>query len=147
MFRAQDKLNQKVDEDFDRDFAYEYVDAHANKELVFFYRPDRVVIEADLLFNLPADEQYSRCPESEKKAGLAARLFINVNSTEGEAKGMKRFLWYVMSARDRTGFNESVARIDAWDFVTLVPCHGETIVGTAKDTFRKVFAWHLTGKK
>lgn len=145
VFEAKDKLAQRVDETFDRDFEYEYVDAHANKELVFFYKPDRVLIEADLMFNLPADEQYSRCPD-DKKAGFPAKLFININSTEGEAKGMKRFLWYVLSARDRTGFNESIARIDAWDFVTLVPCHGETIVGTAKDTFRKVFDWHLTGK-
>lgn len=147
VFHAPDKLTQKVDEEFDRDFAYEYVDAHANKELVFFYKPDRVLVEADLMFNLPAHEQYSRTPESENKPGLPARLFIGMNSTEGEAKGMKRFLWYVLSARDRAGFNESIARIDTWDFVTLVPCHGETIVGTAKDTFRKVFEWHLTGKK
>lgn len=147
VFKAADKLSTHVDEEFDRDFAYEYVDAHANKELVFFYRPDRVLIEADLMFNLPADEQYSRVPEAEKKAGFPAKLFINLNSTAGDAKGMKRFLWYVMSARDRPGFNESVNRIDAWDFDTLVPCHGETVVGGAKDLFRKIFEWHLTGKK
>ncbi|CAN8100423.1 unnamed protein product [Discula destructiva] len=147
VFRAENKLSQTIDEEFDRDFAYEYVDAHANKELVFFYKPERVLIEADLLFNLPAVEQYSRVPEAEKKVSLPAKLFISINSTEGEAKGMKRFLWYAMSARDRPGFNESVGRIDKWDFVTLVPCHGETIVGNAKEVWTKVFEWHLTGKK
>lgn len=147
VFRAADKLSTKIDDEFDRDFAYEYVDAHPNKELVFCYRPDRVLIEADLLFNLPADEQYSRCSAEEKKAGLAARLFMSAQSTEGDAKGMKRFLWYVMSSSNRAGFNESVARIDAWDFNTLVPCHGETIVGTAKEMWAKIFEWHLTEKK
>lgn len=148
VFQAKpDKLAIKIDPEFDADFAYEYVDAHANKELVFFYKPDRVLIEADMMFNLPAVEQYSRVPEAEKKVGLPAKLFIGINSTEGEAKGMKRFLWYAMSARDRPGFNESVGRIDQWDFVTLVPCHGETMVGNAKEVWRKVFAWHLAGKK
>lgn len=147
VFQAKDKLATKVDEEFDRDFAYEYVDAHTNKELVFLYRPDKVLIEADLMFNLPAEEQYSKCPEAEKKAGFAARLFMSMQSTKGDAKAMKRFTWYVISSKDRTGFNESLARIDAWDFETLIPCHGETIVGTGKEVFRKVFDWHLTGKK
>lgn len=145
VFKAQDKLATKIDPEFDADFEYEYVDAHANKELVFFYKPQKVLIEADLMFNLPADEQYSKCPE-ELKAGFPAKLFLSINSPQGEAKGMKRFLWYVLSAKDRKGFNESVQRIDAWDFETLVPCHGDTLVGDGKTVYRKVFEWHLTGK-
>ncbi|KAG8167614.1 hypothetical protein KVR01_003303 [Diaporthe batatas] len=147
IFTAKDKLNIKVDEEFDRDFQYEYVDSHANKELVFLYKPERVMIEADLMFNLPADEQYSKCPESEKKVGFPGKLFVNMQTTQGEAKGMKRFLWYVLSARDRNGFNESVKRINDWDFDTLIPCHGETLVGNGKETFSRIFEWHLTGKK
>ncbi|KUI73429.1 hypothetical protein VM1G_08922 [Cytospora mali] len=146
VFRAQDKLSTTIDEEFDRDFQYEYVDSHANKELVFLYKPERVVIEADLMFNLPADEQYSKVPESEKKAGCFAGLFMSMQTTKGDAKAMKRFMWYVMSARDRKGFNESVQRIDEWDFETLIPCHGETLVGDGKQVFEKVFEWHLHGK-
>lgn len=147
VFTAKDKLSIKVDEEFDRDFLYEYVDSHANKELVFLYKPERIMIEADLMFNLPADEQYSKCPESEKKVGFPGKLFVNMQTTQGEAKGMKRFLWYVLSARDRNGFNESVKRINDWDFDTLIPCHGETLVGNGKETFSRIFEWHLTGKK
>lgn len=134
-------------EDFDRDFALEYVSVHPNKELVFFYKPDRVLIQADLMFNLPAHEQYSRVPQAEKpKLGFLAKFFSSLQSTEGDAKGMKRFLWYAISRGDRKGFNESVERIRAWDFDTIVPCHGETIVGGGKEVFDKVFEWHLTGK-
>lgn len=148
MFTAKDKQSIKIDEEFDRDFAYEYVDTHPNKELVFCFRGDGgVLIEADLLFNLPANEQYSKVPESEKKAGVAARLFMSAQTTEGEAKGQKRFLWYAASRANRAAFNESVKRIDAWEFGTIIPCHGETIVGSGKEVFRKLFDWHLTGKK
>ncbi|KAK4211397.1 glutamyl-tRNA amidotransferase [Rhypophila decipiens] len=140
VFTKTNKLEVKVSPEFDADFEYEYVDAHPNKELVFFYKPDKVLIEADLMFNLPAEEQYSRMPESEKpkNAGFLAKAFMGAQSTEGDAKWMKRFIWYALSRGDRTGFNESVKRIGKWDFETIVPCHGETIVGGGKAVFEKV---------
>ncbi|KAI0013805.1 hypothetical protein F4779DRAFT_561421 [Xylariaceae sp. FL0662B] len=137
-----------VGADFAADCEVEFVDAHPNRELVLFYRPDRVLVQADLMFNLPALEQYSRVPESERRAhGMLNRLFETLNSTAGEAKGIKRFLWYAISSSDRAGFNESIRRIDSWDFATIIPCHGETIEGNGKEVFRKVFEWHLQGHK
>ena len=133
--------------DFDADFEMEYVHMHPNKELVFFYKPDRVLVEADLMFNLPAEEQYSRVPEDQKpKPGWLGRLFNSLQTTDGDALGMKRFLWYGASRSDRPGFAESMKRIALWDFETIVPCHGETVVGNGKEVFEKVFAWHLEGK-
>lgn len=147
VFKAEDKLNIRIDDEFDHDFLYEYVHSHANKELVFLYKPEKIMVQADLMFNLPANEQYSKVPESEKKPGLVAKMFMSMQTTEGEAKGNKRFLWYLLSARDRPGFNESVQRIGAWDFETIIPCHGDSIVGDGKQVFEKVFEWHLHGKK
>lgn len=136
-----------VGEDFARDFEMEYFAGHPNREVVFWYRPERVVVQADLVFNLPATEQYSRVPEAERpKLGVLGRVFSSFQTTAGDALGMKRFLWYVASRNDRKGFNESVARMAGWDFDTIVPCHGETIVGDGKAVFEKVFAWHLEGK-
>ncbi|KAL2128069.1 hypothetical protein VTI74DRAFT_9761 [Chaetomium olivicolor] len=137
----------KIGDDFDADFDMEYVHAHPNRELVFLYKPERVLIEADLMFNLPAVEQYSRVPEEEKsRPGILARFFEGLQTTQGEAMGMKRFLWHAVSRRDRQGFDESVRRIAGWDFDVIVPCHGETIVEGGKGVFEKVFAWHLEGK-
>ncbi|OBR08827.1 hypothetical protein CH63R_07592 [Colletotrichum higginsianum IMI 349063] len=144
-----DKRATAVTPEFDADFEYEYVDAHANKEIVFFYKPERVLIQADLLFNMPPTEQYSRAPEGERdtSSGLANRLFGSLQTTEGDVKWVKRFQWYVMSSKDRPSFNDSIRRIEAWDFDTIVPCHGDTIQGDGKERFRKVFEWHLAGEK
>ncbi|KAI1080232.1 hypothetical protein F5B20DRAFT_119598 [Whalleya microplaca] len=148
VYDASNKRDNSVSEEFAADFEVAYVDAHANKELVLFYKPDRVLIQADLMFNLPAIEQYSKVPEAEKKShGFINRFFESCNSTSGEAKGIKRFLWYAISARDRAGFNESIKVIDTWDFNTIIPCHGETIEGNGKEIFGKVFEWHLKGHK
>ncbi|KAI6370007.1 hypothetical protein MCOR25_004349 [Pyricularia grisea] len=148
VFTTADKGKQTVTPEFDADFVYEFVDAHPNKELVFLYRPDRVLIQADMLFNLPAIEQYSRVPEAAKPTnGLLNKFFTSMNSTAGDATGIKRFLWYAISSKDRDGFNKSVQRINEWDFVTIVPCHGETMEGNGKEIFEKVFEWHLKGTK
>lgn len=145
VFTKAGKRDVRVGPDFDADFAYEYVDAHPNGELVFCFRRDGgVLIQADYLFNLPAREQYSRVPEAQRpRPGVLARLFLGLNSIEGEAKGIKRLLWYAFSRADRPSWNDSAKRIHAWTFQTIVPCHGDVIEGNGKEVFEKVFEWHL----
>jgi hypothetical protein len=147
VFTAKNKREVKISPEVDQDFDYEYVDAHQNKELVFFYKPDKVVIQADLLFNLPANEQYSRVPEAQRpKPGLLGSVLFPLWTTEGEAKGAKRFMWYVMSRGNRPSWDESIRRINSWDFDTLIPCHGDVLEGNGKQAFQKIFEWHINGK-
>ncbi|KAI9811791.1 MAG: hypothetical protein M1832_000685 [Thelocarpon impressellum] len=142
VFRGKDPAAVRVGEDFDRDFQYEYVGSHANKELAFNFRPERTLIQADLIFNLPATEQYSRAGEP-ATAGLLTKFFGGIMTTAGSAVWQKRFLWYAASKADRPGFNASIARIAKWDFDRIIPCHGDVIETGGKDVFKKVFAWHL----
>lgn len=154
VFRAATKRQTAISPEFDADFEYEFVDAHVNKELVFFYKPDRVMIEADLFFNLPPTEQYSRVVD-EPKEGMLSKLFGRFQSAQYEPTKMRRFIWYLVSRSDRDGFNDSIRRMDAWDFNKVIPCHGDTIVpfhgdiivANPKEVYRKVFAWHLKGTK
>lgn len=131
-----------MDADFDADFDYEYVDGHANKELVFNYKPEKTLIEADLLFNLPATEQFSKSGESPTQ-GILTRLFSGLNSTAGAAMGQRRFIWYATSSANRPSFNKSVARIAKWDFERLIPCHGDVIEEGGKGIFQKVLQWNI----
>lgn len=41
-----------------------YCPAHNNKEIALLHKPTRTLVEADLLFNLPCDEQYSKTTKS-----------------------------------------------------------------------------------
>lgn len=138
--------SHSVDADFDRDFDVEYIPSHLSHEIVFNYRPDGVLIEADLLFNLPAIEQFSKVPEAEKQRhALINRIAAAFQTTTGstDLKWARRFQWYLMSARDRTAYSQSVARIAAWNFDVIVPCHGETIEQGGKAAFTNLFEWHL----
>ena len=144
IFTAEGKRNIKVSEEFDRDFEYEYVDSHVNKEIVFFYKPEKVLIEADYLFNLPATEQYSRTGES-ATTGLLTKIFVALNSTQGSAIWQKRLLWYAFASKP--GYITSTKRIGSWDFDVLIPCHGDVIEKSAKEVFNKIFEWQLAAQE
>ncbi|KAG5664699.1 hypothetical protein KAF25_008433 [Fusarium avenaceum] len=147
VFKKENKQEIKIDPDFDADFDYEYVDGHANLEIVFLYKPERVLIQADLLFNLPPTEQYSKVPEAEVPGdGAVGKLFSCVQNPRGDTKWLQRFNWYVL-AKNRDSFNDSMARIAEWDFTTMIPCHGDVLEGDGKEVFMKVFEWHLQGHK
>lgn len=146
VFSSSNQDPAGVSEEFAADFEAEYVGAHPNREIVLFYKPERVLIQADLLFNMPATEQYSRASEADKNLHpLLNRLWNFLLSTEGPAKPHQRVQWYVFSNgnKDRAGYSASVRKIDAWDFDSIIPCHGDVIQGNGKEVFRKIFAWHL----
>ena len=142
-----------VDEEFDKVFDATFVPAHANKELVFNYHdPDEggkgTLVTADLLFNLPAKQQYEKSPES-ATTGILTRLFTLINGTgPSQIKWQRYFIWYAISAGDRKGFGKSVKEIEGWSFDRIVPCHGNVVRENGRALFRSVFDWHLSdGKK
>ncbi|KAJ4294180.1 hypothetical protein N0V90_007870 [Kalmusia sp. IMI 367209] len=137
---SKDKPVTSIDADFDREFDYEYVPAHQNKEIVFHHKPTRTLIEADLLFNYPSTEQFSKTGES-ATSGILTKLFGALTSVHG--KGQKRAIWYGISSGDRLGFAKSVERINKWDFERIVPCHGDVIETGGKGIFQSVMEWHL----
>ena len=143
VWTAQNKRDMHVDADFDAEFDVEYVNGHANKELVFYHKPDKTLIEADLMFNLPATEQYSKSGE-DPTTGIWTKLFSPLQHTSGTAIWQKRFIWYLTS-KDKPSFNDSMGKIDAWDFDRIIPCHGDVIETGGKGIFQKVFGWHLKG--
>ncbi|KAI5310576.1 hypothetical protein KEM55_005170 [Ascosphaera atra] len=142
VFTPENKLNLSIDEEFDSEFSVEYVDAHINRELVFLHRPTRTMITADLLFNLPAFEQYSRSPEDPTQGCMTRMFNLMGTTTQGSRIWQKRFLWYLV-IKNRKGCEESVARMKKWEFDRIVMSHGEVIESGAKRAFLDVFGWYL----
>lgn len=132
-----------IDPEFDAEFSYEYVYAHQNKEIVFLHRPSKTLIQADLMFNYPATEQYSKTGLS-ATSGILTKLFGAITSTSGNAQ--KRMIWYGTGSADRNGFSNSMKNINKWDFEKIIPCHGDVIESNSKGIFQHVMEWHLTEK-
>lgn len=145
VFSASNKLDFKISPEFDAEFSYEYFDSHSNKELVFLHKPTRTLIEADLLFNLPATEQMSKSG-IDPSSGFLTKLFGGLMNTRGDMIWQKRFLWYAAAGKDRSGFTASANRIKAWDYDRIIPCHGDVIETGGKAIMNKATAWFTEGK-
>lgn len=148
VFTPQNKESLRIDDDgtgeFDAEFEYEYIESHSNKELVFCHKPSSTLIFADVFFNLPAHEQYSRSGVSPTQ-GIYTRIFTTFQNTQGAATWQKRFLWYV-AVKDREAFGKSARRILGWEFDRVVPCHGDVIETGGKTVFGKIVEWFVKGK-
>ncbi|KAI8942161.1 hypothetical protein NX059_000249 [Plenodomus lindquistii] len=133
---------QTISPEFDTEFDWEYVPSHVNQEIVFHHKPTRSLITADLMFNLPATEQYSKT-NIDPNSGILTKIFGALQSTKGSAIWQQRTIWYGTSAKDRKGFAQSISKINSWDFERIIACHGDVIEGEGKGIFQKVFKWHL----
>jgi hypothetical protein len=131
-----------ISPEFDAEFDWEYVWAHANKEIVFHHKPTRTLIEADYFFNAPSTEQFSKT-EVTAESGVLTKIFNALTHTRGAALGQQRMIWWGTSAGDRGAFAKSTARINKWDFERIIPCHGDVIESGGKTVFQKLFKWHL----
>lgn len=142
IFKA--KQTPSVDAEFDTEFDYEYVYGHVNKELVFLHKPTKTMIEADLIFNLPATEQFSKSGES-PTTGILTKLFASLQKTTG--MGQKRLIWYATSSGDKAGFHQSMAKMNGWDFDRIIPCHGDVVETGGKGVFQHLMEWHIQAAK
>ncbi|KAJ8098658.1 hypothetical protein POJ06DRAFT_212793 [Lipomyces tetrasporus] len=114
-------------------FKFVYLPSHQSKELVTYHVPTKTLIEADLLFNLPAIEQYSKSPTN-PKSGFT-RLF---NAFHPESSWHKRMVSGAL--KDKAGAKIALNAIQSLDFETIIPCHGDVITADAKKKFNTLFS-------
>lgn len=147
IFTQQKYPQQKVSEEFDSEFETEYVYGHASRELVFLHKRSGSLIEADLLFNLPGTEQYSKTSTG-AHPGIFEKVFAPLMSAIPASVWQKRMTWYLLASGDRRAFGESMRRIDGWEFDRIIPCHGDVVETGGKGVFREIMGWFLgDGKK
>ncbi|KAH0581849.1 hypothetical protein H2248_011527 [Termitomyces sp. 'cryptogamus'] len=104
-----------------------------NKDVAFLHVESKVLIEADLLFNLPATEQYL------KSSSTPNLPFI---------RGLSPTSWFHPRMIWSLGVNKEAMRQDArtvasWDFEKIIPCHGDVIEADGKKAWESVYKFYL----
>lgn len=134
-----------VDVGWERDIQTQYFAGHVNKELALLHKKSKVLVEADLMFNLPAYEQY---PHSAVGSGagliggwLSPFRFLSATS------GTHKFFNYYVAAKDKANMIAGLDAMRAWDFEKIVPCHGEVVEKDAKAVWYDSFSWLFIEKK
>ena len=131
------KNNAKaLPKDFTDEFDTAYFDGFVSKDLVLYHKVTKSLMVADLLWNLPAHEQYSNA--SSKPTGGLTALF---NSLNWRNTTHKRFLWY-LAGKDRDRMRRDAKLVASWNIETIIPCHGDIIAEGGK-AWREAYAWYL----
>jgi hypothetical protein len=99
------------------------------REYVFFHRPSRTLIVADLVFNFGAT------------ATPWTHFVFRWGAGIRQYPAMGRL--FRMSIRDRKAFNESVRQMMDWDFDRLVMAHGDVIESGAKAKLATALGGHV----
>lgn len=146
VFTKSNKRDMRISEEFDNEFEYEYIHCHPNKELVYYHKPTKTMIQADFIMNLPAYEQYSKSEES-PTSGIFTKIFTSLMNTRNDAIWQRRFMWYIASASDRPAFTDSVHRMKRWDLQRIIPSHGDVIETDAQGVFDKLTLWFREGQE
>ena len=100
-------------------------------EVAFFHRASRSLLCADLVFNI------------RRPATWMTAFTLTMMGTRGRfamSRAWRRF------ARDRAALKQSIEQLLAWDFVRVIPAHGEVFDGDGGDAraaTRTALAWML----
>ncbi|ATC65249.1 hypothetical protein CMV30_15525 [Nibricoccus aquaticus] len=98
------------------------------EETVFFHRPSRTLVLADVLFNLGLGET------------MTTRLLFRLAGI-GPSPGPSRLEKFLI--RDRRAFAEGWRRVLAWDVARIAVGHGQVIDREAKRVLREAYAYLL----
>jgi hypothetical protein len=108
------------------------------QEVVFLHHASRSLIVSDLLFNLVPP------------LNAATRLLTTLTGVRGRLAMSRVWRLLVRGRAARAALASSLQRLLAWDFVRLLPAHGEVFEAsdgaeTVRQT-RAALAWGLTGR-
>ncbi|KAG9051591.1 hypothetical protein FS837_004101 [Tulasnella sp. UAMH 9824] len=109
-----------------------YFSGFANKDVAFCHKASKTLVVADLLFNLPAKEQYSGTwtVPIVGNLGLGPLSYMH-----------KRFVWAV--GHNKEEMSRDAKTVAGWDFNKIIPCHGDVIEKDGDKAWREAYKWYL----
>lgn len=119
---------------FEDDIKWCFLRGFLTKEVAFFHKDSKSLIEADLLFNMPPNEQYS-------KSRRATFSILTSRVLNPWSYAHKRLVW--SGGSDKEAMKKDVKTVAEWDFERIIPCHGDVIEKDANKAWREAFKWYL----
>jgi len=117
-----------------------YLPTFQHKEILLFHRPSATVFCADMIWNLPAREQYEHAnlPEHEHK-GILTSIADSLVHPDGTTH---KLLTYVMSPKPSPDFTAQIHKlIHVWKPQVLVPEHGDVMTTDVLGHLETALSW------
>ncbi|KIJ63219.1 hypothetical protein HYDPIDRAFT_113833 [Hydnomerulius pinastri MD-312] len=115
---------------FEDDIKHCYFSGFRNKDVAFLHVASKSLIEADLLLNLPATEQYSKASSWIPQATLKPNSWAHQKVIRGvttDVEAMKR----------------DARTVASWDFDRIIPCHGDVIEHDGNKAWRDAYKFFI----
>ncbi|CAA7269313.1 unnamed protein product [Cyclocybe aegerita] len=116
---------------FEEEIDHCYFTGFKNKDVAFFHRSSKSLIEADLLLNLPAKEQYSKSNE------VTSTLLLRFGEFGPFSWLHRKFTGGL--AVDQDAMRRDAKIVSGWDFNRIIPCHGDIIEGDGKRAWNDLY--------
>ncbi|KAK7683522.1 hypothetical protein QCA50_013356 [Cerrena zonata] len=111
-----------------------YFSGFAKKDVAWFHLPSKTLIVADLVFNLPANEQHSQSKTPPKLPFFFPKF-------DPYSQGLQRFLW--AQGKNTEAMQRNAKTVAFWDFERIIPCHGDVIEKDAKKAWKAAYKRYL----
>jgi hypothetical protein len=96
------------------------------EEFVFFHRPSRTLLLADVAFNIHETPSWQ------------TRTYLKLCGIYGKLGST----WVLKAmTKDKAALRAWRERVLGWDFERVVPCHGQVLERGGKEAMREAFAW------
>lgn len=115
---------------FEDDIQACYFSGFSKKDVAWLHVKSKTLIVADLIFNLPANEQYSKSKSSPKPAFFFPKF-------EPGNEFHQKFVWN--EGKNKEAMKKDAATVKEWDFERIIMCHGDVIDTDAKQVWEKVY--------
>lgn len=120
------------------EFDFVYLPAAVNKELVLLHKPTSTLLTGDLIFNLPAYEQYK-----DAKYGPTSGFSIITKYLTIDSWLVRKLIGSSLPFSDGVALNA----IYNWNFQRLIPCHGDIMEGPEiREKFASMFRKYIKAK-
>lgn len=120
------ELRGETHPDWEGDLATSLLDGTMLNETVFFHRPSRSLIVADVLENF------------ETSAHWPTRAYLKLGGIHGKP-GLSLPLRLIF--RDKKRARRSIDEVLSWDFDRIVLAHGDVIESGGRDVLRDAYTW------
>ncbi|THH23047.1 hypothetical protein EUX98_g8127 [Antrodiella citrinella] len=115
---------------FEDEIEHVFFAGYVNMDIAFYHRASKTVMGADLLFNLPATEQYTF---SDTNAWFPILHLLRPYSWI-----MRLFIWKTEADYEQMKLHAS--QVANWDFDRYIPCHGNVIENNAKAAWKDAYS-------
>ncbi|KAH9477979.1 hypothetical protein JR316_0010212 [Psilocybe cubensis] len=106
-----------------------YFSGFKNKDVAFLHKPSKSLIEADLLMNLPGNEQYSKAKQKPQ--------WFRFNVSPASTWIYPKLIWSL--GEDKEAMRRDAKTVSGWDFDRIIPCHGDVIETNGKKAWNDVY--------